>query len=171
MAEEFFDAVAEQLRQGDIFQGMRFLWAESAGEPGTLSARWTTVVCPALLLNQSCDIDKGSERLIVIPVVPLSTLPSQQQTNVRKNKLLSRLFLPSYRDLLPESFASFVQPMTVGRDFLEATARLASLSERGRRALYLQYIRWVSRWRFNLVSCPTCGTGFDPGQTLPIVND
>jgi len=171
VAEDLFDAPTAALRQGDIFEPIPFVRAESTG-PGLLKATFATRSQFALLLNQSCDIDKpGFTRLIVAPVLHLDGLGSAEQTNIRKNKTYARLHLPPYRDLLPESFVSFMEPMTVEKIFLEQSRRIVSLSEKGRRALYSQYIRWLTRWTLAEISCPGCGIIFNPGDTLQVVNE
>jgi hypothetical protein len=125
-----------------------------------------------MLLNQSCDVDKPAfTRLIVVPVVPLSFLSSAEQTNVRKNKTFSRLHLPAYRNLLPESFVTFLEPMTVDKKFLQEAPRILSLTEKGRRSLYVQHIRFVTRWNLAEIVCPGCEFIFSPSDSEPIVND
>jgi hypothetical protein len=172
VAEDLFDTPTGALRQGDIFEPLHFLRAEASDNDGSLQPTFAKRSEFALLLNQSCDIDKPTfTRLIIVPVLRLDGLKSADQTSVRKNKIYARLHLPPYRDLLPESFVSFIEPMTVGRVFLEQRKRLVSLSEKGRRALYLQYVRWLTRWALAEIACPGCNIMFNPGETLPIVND
>lgn len=173
MAEEFYEPSRNQLRQGDIFDFLPFVRLEGAdGGSSPFTAAVSTTHSRGMLLNQSCDIDKPNIlRLVVVPVIDLSKLSATDQTNVRKSKVFSRLHLPKYRDVVPESFVSFLEPMTVEKSSLQVATRLASLSEQGRRALYLQYTRWLSRWTFTEISCPACGVKFNPAQTLEVVND
>jgi len=175
VAQDLFEALSGQLRQGDIFEAVTFFWSEGteAGSgPAGLISKSSAVPRRGMLLNQSCDVDKQNyHRLVVIPVLSLSVLSSSDQTNVRKNKVFSRLYLPSYRDLLPETFVSFLEPMTVAKSFLVPARRIVSLSEKGRRALYVQYTRWLTRWQLTEIECPNCGAAFNPTDTLHIVND
>ena len=173
MADEFYELLRDQLRQGDIFAAVQFVRLEaSEGDDSQPIARVSTKLVRGMLLNQSCDVDKPHTlRLVVVPVVNLSELSSADQTNVRKNKVFSRLHLPRYRDTMPESFVSVLEPMTVDRKWLQAASRLVSLSEQGRRALYFQYTRWLSRWELTEIPCPACGASFNPAQTLKVEND
>jgi hypothetical protein len=172
VAEELFEPPVELLRQGDIFAPLPFFRAEASESASRLQAVGSADPQYAILLNQSCDIDKPSfTRLIVVPVVPISRLSSVDQTSVRKNKIYARLHLPSYRELLPESFVSFQEPMTIDKGFLQQAPRIISLSEHGRRALYVQYVRWLTRWVLAELQCPNCDVIFDPSNTLPIMND
>jgi hypothetical protein len=169
MAEELFDTPTERLRQGDVFEPLLFVRTEKSAEG--MSQVVQSHPCRALLLNQSCDIDKPNfKRLIVVPVIELSLLPKGEQNNVKKNRMFSRLFLPAHRER-PDSFVSFNEPMTIDRSILENTTRVESLSERGRRALYAQYVRWLTRWQLTEIQCPRCDVAFNPSETLPVVND
>jgi len=168
MGEEYFEQPIANLRQGDIFADVRFFRVAGDNAAEVVPAKDLHF---AMLLSQSCDIDKGNApRLIVAPVFPLSKLPGGGHGNIKKNKVLSALFLPQYRDLLPESFVSFTEPMTVEKSALETLRRVASLSDLSRRALYHQYYRYVTRWDLAKVTCPSCGAEFDPAATLQIVN-
>jgi hypothetical protein len=170
VAEGLLESPQSQLRQGDIFEAVPFTRAGLVGENANpLSITGSSY--RAILLNQSCEIDKSStKRLILLPVVPLVVLSAGDQTNVKKNKVFSRLHLPSFGDVLPETFVQFMEPMTVEKDCVEKLARIASLTETGRRALYVQYTRWVTRWMLTELSCPSCGTSFNPSETLFVEN-
>lgn len=147
---------------------MSFVYLHHAGDAsvGKLSERTYS----AILLNQSCDVDKGYPKLVLLPVIPLSSLSADKQNLVKKNRIFSYLHLPPFRDLLAESFVSFLEPMVVSRPLLDNTKRIASLNETGRRALYVQYTRWLTRWQLAEVGCPGCGLVFNPSDTLPIEN-
>lgn len=169
MAEQLFEPITDRLRQGDIFETLPFSFLAN-GDGGEPAAKITTQSQRAMLLNQSCDVDKGYKKLVVVPVLPLSSLSGGQQDLVRKNRLFSALYISAYRDVLPESFISFLEPMTVDRSFLERQGRIVSLSDQGRRALYVQFTRWISRWQLAELSCPGCGAKFNPAATLPVEN-
>jgi hypothetical protein len=172
VAEELFETLTAVLRQGDIFEPFPFVRAE-APEAGTgLRTVQSSSPQRAILLNHSCDIDKPTfTRLVVVPVVQLSVLTSADQTRVKKNRIYSRLYLPAYRDLLPDSFVTFAEPMTIDKRFLEHAPRIVSLSEQGRRALYVQYVRWLTRWTLAEIQCPKCEVVFNPADILPVIND
>ena len=169
MAEQFFEPVTVSLRQGDIFEDLPFSFL-SCTDPAKPSAALTTQKYKSLLLNQSCDLDKGHARIVVVPVVPLSLRKGSDQNLIRKNRIFAALYLSAYRDVLPESYVSFLEPMTVDRSLLEHQGRIVSLSEEGRRALYVQYTRWISRWELAELPCPNCGARFNPAATLPVEN-
>ncbi len=172
MAEDLFEQPTDVLRQGDVFRAFPFFRAEPSSQGGQLQAVEAARPQTAMLLNQSCDVDKPAyTRLIVVPVIPLSVLTSVEQTNVRKNKNFSRLHLPPYRDQLPESFVTFLEPMTVDKKFLQDAPRILSLSEKGRRALYGQHIRFITRWNLAEIVCPGCDFIFSPAESQPVVND
>jgi hypothetical protein len=168
VSEHLFEPVLAGLRQGDIFSGLPFSFlGDSAESP---SAKLTTQRHCAILLNQSCDVDKKYPKLVLLPVVPLQLCSSQDRKLIKTNRIFSALYLSAYRDVLPESFVSFQEPMTVERSMLERVPRIASLTEEGRRGLYVQYVRWLTRWALTEVSCPGCGTNFNPSKTLAVEN-
>jgi hypothetical protein len=166
--EHFFEPIIEKLRQGDVFAPLPFSFLGDSAESPV--AKLTTQRYSAILLNQSCDVDKQYPKLVVLPVLPLGLRNSRDQKLIKTNRIFSALYLSAYRDVLPESFVSFQEPMTVERSLLELAPRVASLSEEGRRALYVQYARWLTRWTLAEISCPDCGTSFNPAKTLPVEN-
>jgi hypothetical protein len=60
------------------------------------------------------------------------------------------------------------QITTVDRSFIEAGKRIATLSDTGRFGLYGQFIRWLTRWEFKDVKCPTCSSEFDPTMGMSV---
>ena len=171
MAEDFYDGLTSQLRQGDIFSNIAF-FSLVRSEDGSIVAHQSKKSHLALLLNQSCDIDKPSTtKLVVVPVLPLTLLQAANQANVRKNKILAHLHLPAYRDLVVESFVHLAEPCAIEKDILHHAQRIVSLSDKGRRSLYDQHLRWLSRWQMESMLCPSCGVSFDPSATLPVIND
>jgi len=123
-----------------------------------------------MLLNQSCDVDKGYPKLILLPVVPLATQSAQNQNLIKKNRIYANLHLPAHGDSLPESFISFLEPMVVEKSVLDSVPRIVSLGDSGRRALYIQFTRWLTRWELTEMQCPNCGLTFSPAATLPVEN-
>jgi len=69
---------------------------------------------------------------------------------------------------MPDSIAFLNQMTVVQKDLLKPATRIATLHTLGRRALYAQFLRWLSRWELVELPCPNCGTIFDPSITQPI---
>jgi hypothetical protein len=168
LAEQFFEPPTENLRQGDIFAEVPFSFLVDCSTSPV--AKLTAERHSAILLNQSCDVDKGYQKLVLLPVLPLRLRTSEHQKLIKTNRIFYALYLSSYRDVLPDSYVSFLEPMTVERATLEAVPRIASLTEVGRRAFYVQYARWLTRWQLAEISCPSCGAAFNPAATLPVEN-
>jgi len=172
VAEFSYETPLNQLRQGDIFGELPFVrLAVSEDETGFAPVE-TKTKRMALLLNQSCDIDKDStRRLILLPIAPLAGLSKNEQSLVKKNRILNYLHLPGYRDSIPDLFLVLSEPMTVDREIVQRTPRIASLSSDMRRALVVSHSRYITRWLFTSITCIGCGATFDPSATLPIIND
>ncbi|HWE53692.1 MAG TPA: hypothetical protein VG273_28135, partial [Bryobacteraceae bacterium] len=116
----------------------------------------------AVVLTADCELDKSSrKKWIICPIVSLSSVGGVT-ADVKKNRTVRFFFLPRCRELFDDSVAVLDQLTTVDRSFIEAGKRLITLSDIGRFGLYAQYIRWLTRWEFKNVKCPTCGTEFDP---------
>jgi hypothetical protein len=122
----------------------------------------------AILITWDCENEKPKRNWLICPVQPLADLPKTDQTNVKKNKVLSALYLPQYRDVLPDSFVNFNHISTLDRDLIQNGRRIVSLSNLGRSAFYNQFIRWLTRWKLREITCPNCSTKFDPTLSLPV---
>lgn len=122
----------------------------------------------AMLITWDCENEKPKRNWLVCPVQPLAQLQRSEQTNVKKNKILSLLYLPEYRDLLPDSFVNFNHISTLDRELIQPGRRIVSLSNLGRAAFYNQFIRWLTRWKLHEITCPNCSTTFDPTLSLPV---
>jgi hypothetical protein len=121
----------------------------------------------ALLLSHDCEIDKPTAKnWIVAPIVSLSFIPGPSHSNAKKNKVFSLLYLPSYRDVLDESVVVLNHITTLDREFVERTRRILSLSDIGRRALYAQYVRWLTRWQLSEIRCPNCNVSFNASDGM-----
>ena len=57
---------------------------------------------------------------------------------------------------------------TLERTFIEASKRILSLSDFGRRALYSQQIRWLTRWQLAEVRCPNCAVSFNAADGMTV---
>jgi len=116
----------------------------------------------ALLLSYDCEIDKPAvKNWIVLPIVPLSMIPGNSHSDVKKNKVFSLLYLPKYREVFEDSVVVLNHSTTLGREFIQNAGRILSLSDIGRRALYAQYIRWLTRWQLSEIRCPNCTAAFN----------
>jgi hypothetical protein len=124
----------------------------------------------ALVLTPDCEIDKQNRRWLVCPIQPLSDLSKDYQDILKRNRVLSALYLPGHLNHFPDGYADFNQITTLEPDLIRAAERLLSLSDLGRIALYKQYVRWFTRWTMQEIPCPKCGITFDPTLVLPVRN-
>ena len=109
------------------------------GQPVLCNAKRTHGV----ILSPDCEIDKPQlKKWIVCPIMPLHSLKPENQDRVKRNRIYSMLFLPKYREILPDSFVNFSQSSTISSSYLQTLERIVSLSDEGRRALYVQFLRW-----------------------------
>jgi hypothetical protein len=177
LANEYYqDPLDGELRQGDIFECGPHLHIDVAS--GALPPNGEQILlsgppcrgAPALLLNHDCEIvqEKSSRRLVICPIKPLSELREDRRGNAKKNRIAHLLFLPRYKDRLVDSVAILNQLTTVQIDRLLPIHRLATLDVLGRKAMYAQYLRWISRWVLAEMECPNCGSTFDPTLVLPV---
>ncbi len=191
MPEELYEAPREQPGQGDILEFLPHVFLDgdlialnpetevtfkAAVEPFSSfddkGGQPIVATCKrqkAIVLSPDCEIDKSHvRRWIVSPVVPIVKLSDRNRDIVRRNRTYAMFHLPKYRDVLPESYVDFNQVTTLGADLVKAAQRLTSLSDLGRRGLYIQFIRWFTRWELRTVTCPSCGVSFDPGDVMPV---
>lgn len=191
MSEELYEAPRAEFSQGDIFEFLPHAYLEP---PLTALERETesTLKCSsdpfasfedssgqaivakakrqnALLLGHDCEIDKPHiVRWLISPVVPIGRLAEAKRDPVRRNRIYSMLHLPPYRNLLGESFVDFNQITTIDAEMVKAAIRRVSLSDAGRRGLYLQFIRWFTRWELRTIQCPSCSVTFNPADVMPV---
>lgn len=123
----------------------------------------------AILISHDCEIDKTHvQNYLVCPVVPSHRLKPTTQDLLKRNRIYAMLYLPKYGDTLGESFVDFNHVTTLNAEFVKNATRILSLSDLGRRALYVQFIRWLSRWELREIACPSCGSIFDPHINQPV---
>jgi hypothetical protein len=124
----------------------------------------------AIVLTHDCEIDKKQvTRWQLCPVVPLSRLKPENQDRVKRNRIYSMFYLPRHADILSfDSFVDFSQISTVGSEFINDGKRIVSLSDVGRRGLYAQFVRWLTRWELRELTCPNCGVDFNPTTSLSV---
>jgi hypothetical protein len=108
---------------------------------------------------------------IVSPVVPLAEIPGASHNDIKKNKVFHVLYLPRYRDILEDSVLLLNHMTTLSKDFVNASRRIMSLSDIGRRALYVQHLRWLARWQINDLRCPNCEALFNAADGMTVRHD
>lgn len=117
----------------------------------------------AILLTHDCEVDKTQvTKWLVCPVVPVTRLRPQTLEFLKRNRVYSMLYLPRLSDTLAESFVDFNQVTTLDANYVKGAKRIISLSDIGRRGLYVQFIRWLTRWELREIACPNCSATFDP---------
>ena len=194
MAEDLYEEPRAEISQGDILEKLpsaylaaplRALFVrddgamevESENHPNFNDKQGQPVVASckrakALLLTYDCEIDKPAvKNWIVVPLVPLSVIPGASHGDAKKNKIFSLLYLPSYRDIIEESVLVLNHVTTLDREFVQRTKRILSLSDVGRRALYAQYIRWLTRWQLSEIHCPNCDVSFNASDGMTVRHD
>jgi len=175
LADQYYqDPLDGVLRQGDILECAPHFYIDvTSGElPRNGQEILLSGPCrgaPALLLNHDCDIvqEKSSRRLVICPIKPLFELSEDRRGHAKRNRIANLFFLPRYKDRLEDSVADLSQLTTVHIDRLLPIHRLATLGVLGRKAMYAQYLRWLSRWVLAEMQCPQCEATFDPSVVLP----
>lgn len=193
MAEDLYESPRKEISQGDILEllpnshlvpPLIALFSRSDGlmacESGThpqfdQKAQAIVASCrraKALLLTYDCEIDKPKvKNWIVAPIVPLSEIPGSAHSDIKKNKVFFLLYLPKYRDVLEDSVLVINHMTTLDREFVSGANRIVSLSDIGRRALYAQHIRWLTRWQLDEMRCPNCAALFNVADGLTVRPD
>jgi hypothetical protein len=188
-SREFYAAPIDDLSQGDIVEISPHLYLDppirrivplAEGGINTLETTLSTGMSAAevvahcspqraLIFNYDCEIAKPEMlRLLVCPVIGLSTFPPANHGNVKRNRTAHLFFLPRFQDKLDDSVAVLNQVTTVNRALLSQLTRIVSLAPIGRLAMYAQFIRWLTRWQLRELSCPNCRVEFDPTLSLPV---
>lgn len=170
MAEDFYQAPSEEFSQGDIFEVLPH--ALITGPLEHVEGNTDPVVSEckrdrAILLTHDCDIDKPLLRSwLICPVHRLDTVPKGMQGDIKKNRAFAFLHLAQHRDTLPASFVDFRHVTALSPDVVRSAKRLASLSDTGKKALYLRFIQWLTRWQLADLQCPNCSVEFNPADSL-----
>ena len=99
---------------------------------------------------------------MLCPVVPLSTISKDKQGDAKRNRIAHIFFLPRHQAKLEDSVAILNQLTTVNMDVLKPIPRVVTLHVVGRKALYAQVLRWLSRWVMGETQCPQCEIVFNP---------
>lgn len=194
MAVELYEAPRPEISQGDILDLLphvylnRPLFALSkeaetifrvTGEPypqfDDRHGQDVVATCKrsrAILITQDCEIDKPQVvHWMICPVVPASRLRPENVDRLKRNRIYSMLYLPRYADALGESFVDFTHITTLDAEYVKNAQRIISLSDMGRRGLYVQFLRWLTRWELREIVCPDCGAKFDPHAEQPVRSD
>jgi hypothetical protein len=192
VAADLYEAVPPQISQGDILRRVPHAYLphpltklrslgenkyEAEPEPfsefNEKQGELVAANCKrriALLLTPDCEIDKDNRRWLVCPIKPLADLSGKFQDSIKRNRVVSALFLPGHLELFPDGYADFNQITTLEPAVVRQAERVVSLSDIGRIALYKQYVRWFTRWTLQDITCPNCFTSFDPTITLKVRN-
>ena len=191
MPEELYEAPGTKISQGDILELLPHVFldkpllalkqeadtifrAESEPFSAFDNKNGQSIIAGckrqcAILINHDCEIEKPqTRRWLACPVMPISRLAPENQDRVRRNRIYAMLYFPRYREVLQESFVDFSQITTLHGDYVRTGKRLTSLSDTGRRAFYVQFIRWLTRWELRDLSCPSCAVTFNPAISLPV---
>ena len=168
--EYYCDPLEGKLRQGDIFTCGSHIYLDSDPSSALLGHGQETKISatcyglPALVLNHDCEIagGKSSKRVVICPIKPLADLESERRGHAKRGRIANLFFLPRYKNRLEDSVANLSQLTTVHTDNLQLVNRIATLDVMGRKALYAQTLRWLSRWVLAELKCPNCETIFDP---------
>lgn len=103
-------------------------------------------VTRAMLLTYSCEIDKDRKHRTVALIRPLpANMPLQDRATLQENRRFAFFYLPTGSDLLPESYVDFRRICTVSPQWVDSATRLASLTSVARRAMLLQFFRFLTR--------------------------
>jgi hypothetical protein len=122
----------------------------------------------ALILTPDCEIEKPwSKKLMICPIGPLDELSQAQRGDAKRGRIAHLFFLPRYKDRLTDSVAFLNHVTVVDRNLVKPVTRIATLHTLGRKALYAQFLRWMSRWELAEAQCPQCETIFDPNVAQP----
>jgi hypothetical protein len=191
LPEDLYEEPRSKVSQGDILDDLPHLSLEkpllalykeaetlfrAAGEPFTQfddkNGQPVVGICSrarAVVISPDCEIDKSQvKKWIVCRIKPASSLRPQVHDHLKRNRIYSMLFLPRFRDSLPDSYVDFNTITTLDSALVTSAKRIVSLSDIGRRGLYLQFIRWLTRWEFRDLTCPNCAASFNPADVLPV---
>jgi hypothetical protein len=170
LSASFYEAPRNRISQGDILENVPHLYLTGSDQKSSSS---TIVRANGILLSHDCQIDKEQVvlRWAISPVTPLHKLPKGQQGDTMRNRILSRLFLPRYGSLTEDSFVDFDNISTIDRDIIRGATRILALSDEGRRGLYAQFIRFLTRWQLRALACPACGAELNATDSLPVRTD
>lgn len=175
MAEDFYQDLVEKFCQGDIFEVLPHALVTGPLEQVPETTDHLVTECKrdkAILITYDCQIDKPNlKSWLVCPVLRLDRMEKATQANIKKNRIYSFLHLAEYRDILPASFVDFDHITSLQPELVKSAKRLVSLSDIGRRALYSQFIRSLTRWELGDLKCPTCAVEFNPIDFLPVRPD
>lgn len=169
MAESWWATELEpQLSQGDLIAELVFSLAvfplaplekESVrGKPAWVAGDWkpdqagrAEVLAAGrrtsgIILTHSCELDKPKARgrVQVAPVLPLSSLPLEQQLKVVAQQVWSKLPLPASPGL-GDAYADLHLSMPFDRRQIDANAKVGSLTKAARQRLKLQLIAFYTR--------------------------
>lgn len=161
-----YEPPRKEISQGDIFDNVPHLYlGAGANSPMTVNAK-------GILLTHDCQVDKDAVlRWAICPITPMHKLPKGQHGDTMRNRVFSRFFLPKHGSLTEDSFVDFDNISTIDREIIKAAERRLSLTDDGRRGLYAQFIRFLTRWQLRSLVCPECGAEMNATDSLPVRAD
>ena len=118
----------------------------------------------SMIVTSDCEISnpkRAQNRVVICPVRLLSTLSREKQGDAKRGRIAHLFFLPRHGDKLEDSVVYLNHLTTIDIDLILNIPRVVTLHVIGRRALYAQFLRWLSRWELVEVPCPKCGTLFN----------
>lgn len=161
-------ALEPRLSQGDLLDDTVFALARHpltpltkaslGGKPGYVPGDWSPdsngvaeLLAAgrrgyALVLTHSCELDKAKAggRVIVCPVQPIATIPTDQRPEIYAQKPWSKMPLPSVLGR-GDFVADLHLSMAIDRRVVDTTPRLTSMTKDARRRLRLQLIAFYTR--------------------------
>ena len=98
-----------------------------------------------IILSQTCDIEHR-DLIAIAPLFPLSSVTSaDRRRGIMKYKMNYRFYLPSYDNIIDDSYVDFVIINTVKRDLVPIDKRILSLDEHGRSLLIHSLYQYFCR--------------------------
>ena len=179
MVQYWSDALVDELSQGDLLcetwvgttvvprvglkrgptaKGGKISWEESIWTPttdgfGYFLGKGRNI--HAIVLSQSCEIDKAGGKLpvLIAPVFPMSNISDlAMQENVRTGRRFAFLPLPAIDGVLTESYADFRAITYLPRAVVDQSERKCSVTDDGADRLAAQLVGFFTRLPFDALS-------------------
>jgi hypothetical protein len=166
LSASLYEVPRTEICQGDIFEDVPLIylgWSpKGIAQPKPATGR-------GILLTHDCDVDKEKiSRWTFCSVIPLHRLDRGAQGDAMRNRIFPMFFLPKYGAMEEDSVVNFHQISSIAKEAAMGLRRTISLSDEGRRGLYGQYVRFITRWKLQEITCPSCSVSFNPADHLPV---
>jgi hypothetical protein len=95
-----------------------------------------------LIISHGCAIDKGDDRVLAAPVLPMTSLKPEMQDTVRRQAhraFMPLLGIPSRQD----SYCDLRRITPVSRELIPESKRLMSMTEAGRERLHAHLVSFL----------------------------